>query len=59
MKTSPFASTVAKPKTSTTPMTDYTRNVATAPHVQLKKDLLRFLNFYRKSNRLSNNFEVF
>ena len=32
MKTNPFASTVAKPKTSTTPMTDYTRNVATAPH---------------------------
>ena len=46
MKTSPFASTVAKPKTSTTPMTDYTRNVATAPHGTVEERPIKIPEFF-------------
>lgn len=48
MKTSPFASTVAKPKTSTTPMTDYTRNVATAPHGTVEERPIKIPEFLQK-----------
>ena len=48
MKTNPFASTVAKPKTSTTPMTDYTRNVATAPHGTVEERPIKIPEFLQK-----------
>ena len=48
MKANPFASTVAKPKTSTTPMTDYTRNVATAPHGTVEERPIKIPEFLQK-----------